>query len=211
MVVFIPFAPECVIQYHLEVQTVRIISGKWKGTPLYTPPGRETRPTGDRVKEALFSMIGPYFEGGVCLDLFAGSGALGLEALSRGMDFAVLVDRKSGDTIKRNVDRLNASANVKILPFHYEKVIKQLAGAYVFDLVFLDPPYALGLLPSVMATLVERRLLRNKAIVVAEMERNTISPAVPSLELVKCQDYGVTRVCIYQMTGHHEGEWEARR
>ncbi len=156
-------------------------------------------------------MIGPYFEGGVCLDLFAGSGALGLEALSRGMDFAVFVDRKSGDTIKRNVDRLNATSVVRLMPFHYEKAIRQLIGAYMFDLVFLDPPYAEGLLPSAMTWLVKGQLLRDGAIVVAEMDRATPSPEIPSLELVKCQDYGGTRVCIYQKVQQQEEEVEVLR
>ncbi len=177
---------------------MRIIAGRWKGSPLNAPPGKQTRPTGDRVKEALFSMIGPYFTGGKCLDLFAGSGALGLEALSRGMDFAVFVDIKSGTIIRSNVERLRAEQMAKIIPLHYEKAIKRLSGDDVFDLVFLDPPYALGVLQMALSSLVEHQLLSDGATVVAEMDRSTPIPVIASLELVKSNEYGATRICIYK-------------
>ncbi len=186
------------LQYLVRGRGVRIIAGKWKGTPLAAPPGRHTRPTGDRVKEALFSMIGPYFAGGRCLDLFAGSGALGLEALSRGIEFAVFVDVKSASIVRRNVQRLQAEEAVQVLPVHYEKALRRFDGEDKFDLVFLDPPYALGVLPGVMHTLVERRLLRDGATVVAEMDRATPAPEAPGLRLDKCGEYGATRVCIYR-------------
>ena len=84
---------------------MRVVSGVCKGRPLKAVPGNTTRPTTDKVKEALFNMIGPYFEGGIGLDLFAGSGGLGLEALSRGLDKVVFVDRdtKAIQTIHENI------------------------------------------------------------------------------------------------------------
>lgn len=89
--------------------TVRVVSGSAKGRPLKSVPGSGTRPTTDKVKEAVFSMIGPYFEGGAVLDLFAGTGGLGIEALSRGMESAVFVDMepKSIDTIRANLKATN--------------------------------------------------------------------------------------------------------
>lgn len=177
---------------------MRVIAGNWKGNPLLAPPGRTTRPTGDRVKEAIFSMIGPYFQGGKCLDLFAGSGALGLEALSRGMEYSVFVDLRSIATVARNVERLRAEELCTLLPMNFETALKKLSGTYEFELVFLDPPYALGLLPKAMALLTRHSVLAVGATVVTEMDSSTTEPIVPGLNFVKCSDYGDTKVCIYR-------------
>jgi 16S rRNA (guanine966-N2)-methyltransferase len=122
---------------------MRIIAGKWRGRTIETPPGVATRPTADRVREALFSMLVSRlgtFEGLRVADLFAGSGALGFEALSRGAAFATFVenDSKAAAIIRRNAEKLSAAAQV-------------LAGSATalprsdpFDLIFADPPYAPG-------------------------------------------------------------------
>lgn len=122
---------------------MRVVSGSAKGRPLKAVPGTGTRPTTDKVKEALFSMIGPYFDGGVALDLFAGSGGLGIEALSRGMDKAVFIDMesKSIDVIKENLRKTGLEGQAEVFRNDAGRALKALAkrGA-LFDAVFLDRP-----------------------------------------------------------------------
>ena len=131
---------------------MRIIAGQWRGRPLVAPQGQDTRPTADRVREALFSMLASRlgsFEGLQVADLFAGSGALGLEALSRGAAHCVFVenDRRAIDAIRANLAALGASGDV--LP----RSAEHAALPVPVDLAFLDPPYGSGLAPAVLSKL----------------------------------------------------------
>jgi len=131
---------------------VRIIAGQWRGRPLVTPQGQDTRPTADRVREALFSMLASRigsFEGLRAADLFAGSGALGLEALSRGAAHCVFVenDRRAVEAIRANIAALGASGEV------LARSAEHAALPAPVDLAFLDPPYGSGLAPAVLAKL----------------------------------------------------------
>jgi len=131
---------------------MRIIAGRWRGRPLVAPPGDSTRPTADRVREALFSMLASRlgsFEGLQVADLFAGSGALGLEALSRGAAHCIFVenDRRAADAIRANIAALGASAEV------LARSAEHSALPAPADLAFLDPPYGSGLAPAVLARL----------------------------------------------------------
>lgn len=166
---------------------------------MATAKGTATRPTGDRVKEAIFSMVGPFFQGGVCLDLFAGSGALGIEAISRGMERAVFVDTASADTVTANVVTLRIEAESTIWRMSYDIALERLAAeGKRFELVFLDPPYKKELVPMCLQTLVQRNLLQPDATVVAEMDKLTATPAVAGLVLLREALYGMTKVCIYR-------------
>ena len=120
---------------------MRIIAGEARGRRLFAPEGDETRPTADRVREALFNIIRAEVEDAAVLDLFAGSGALALEAISRGAKSAVLCDRspKAVQAIRRNVDLMRAGDKTAILPGDWQKALS--AGGGKFTLVFLDPPY----------------------------------------------------------------------
>jgi 16S rRNA (guanine966-N2)-methyltransferase len=124
---------------------LRIIAGEWRGRPLDAPAGQGTRPTGGRVRETLFSMLTSRlgsFEGLRVADLYAGSGALGLEALSRGAAFATFVetDRAAAGAIRRNAEGLGAAERVRILGGS----ALALPASDPFDLIFADPPYASG-------------------------------------------------------------------
>lgn len=124
---------------------MRIIAGQWRGRPIEAPPGRATRPTADRVRETLFSMLASRlgsFEDLRVADLFAGSGALGLEALSRGAAFATFVERDTATAtvIKRNAEKLGASDRARILGGS----ALALPQSEMFDLILADPPYAPG-------------------------------------------------------------------
>ena len=123
---------------------MRVISGSAKGTILYSLQGSTTRPTLDRVKEALFNIIQNEIIDAQVLDLFAGSGALGIEALSRGAKFAVFSDKsiQSVDIIKKNIEKTHLKEKAKIIKGNYLNILKECEEQYQFDLIFIDPPYA---------------------------------------------------------------------
>lgn len=121
---------------------MKIVSGIYGGRPLKTLEGKTTRPTSDKVRGAIFNMIGPYFEVGRVLDLYAGSGGLSIEAVSRGMSSAVLVerDRKAQTIVAENIQMTKEVGKFQLLKMDAERALEQVSGE--FDLVFLDPPYA---------------------------------------------------------------------
>ncbi|PZE22500.1 16S rRNA (guanine(966)-N(2))-methyltransferase RsmD [Paenibacillus xerothermodurans] len=181
---------------------MRVISGTAKGRPLKAVPGTGTRPTTDKVKEAIFSMIGPYFDGGQVLDLFAGTGGLSIEALSRGMDRAVLtdVDKKSVETIRHNLQVTGFTEQAEIYRNDAARAIRALSKRQVrFDMVFLDPPYRLKVLQDLMLQLDEADMLTNTAIVVLEHDAEDVySQPIGRLRWTRRAEYGDTAVTIYK-------------
>ena len=149
---------------------MRIITGKARGTKLQTLAGEATRPTAERTKEAVFSIINFDIAGARVLDLFAGSGQLGLEALSRGAKSAVLNDssREAAAIIRANAEKTRLADACEILSTDWQPVLRRFANKETFDLVFLDPPYAGGFLPKVLAKMIEWNLLSNGAVIVCE-------------------------------------------
>lgn len=153
---------------------MRIISGKNRGTKLYTLDGLDTRPTLDRVKEPLFSILNFYIADSVVLDLFAGSGALGLEAISRGAKEAVLCDnsKKAIHIIEQNVEKTSTNSKVKIINSDYLNALENLKmQQYKFDIVFLDPPYNMNYVEKASQRIVEFSLLNKNGIIVIETDR----------------------------------------
>ena len=148
---------------------MRIITGSARGVSLFTLPGESTRPTAERTKEAVFSMIQFDIEGRKVLDLFAGSGQLALEALSRGAAQAVLCDnsREAVNIIKKNAEKSRLIDKCKIYASDAKTLIGRL-GEERFDIVFLDPPYALKTIPSVLSLLIENNRLKQTTIIVCE-------------------------------------------
>ena len=149
---------------------MRIITGKARGTKLQTLAGEATRPTAERTKEAIFSMINFDIAGARVLDLFAGSGQLGLEALSRGAKSAVLNDssREAAAIIRANAEKTRLNDSCEILSTDWQPVLRRFSGREKFNLVFLDPPYAGGFLPKVLAKMIEWDLLSDGAVIVCE-------------------------------------------
>ena len=149
---------------------MRIITGKARGTKLQTLAGEATRPTAERTKEAIFSMINFDIAGARVLDLFAGSGQLGLEALSRGAKSAVLNDssREAAAIIRANAEKTRLVDSCEILSTDWQPVLRRFSGRETFGLVFLDPPYAGGFLPKVLAKMIEWDLLADGAVIVCE-------------------------------------------
>lgn len=147
---------------------MRIITGSARGAKLITLPGEATRPTAERTKEAVFSMIQFDIEGRKVLDLFAGSGQLALEALSRGATSAVLCDssREAADIIKKNAEKTGLADRCKILVVDANAAIARFNDK--FDLIFLDPPYALKLIPGVLTKMLASSILKPTTIIVCE-------------------------------------------
>jgi 16S rRNA (guanine966-N2)-methyltransferase len=173
---------------------VRIVAGAWRGRRLVAPAGRDTRPTSDRVREAVFSILGP-IDGAAVLDLFAGSGALAFEALSRGAAHATLVERAPAaiKAIEANVQALRADVDLRRRDVRaFVRDASAAGGPY--DLVFLDPPYrdAAGLGPQLDLT----PLLAPGARVVSESDRRE-PLALPGLAVADERRYGDTLIRIH--------------
>jgi 16S rRNA (guanine(966)-N(2))-methyltransferase RsmD len=181
---------------------MRVISGSAKGRPLKAVPGMSTRPTTDKVKEALFSMIGPYFAGGQALDLFAGTGGLGIEALSRGMDKAIFVDieKKSIEVIRENLQATGLTEKAEVYRNEASKALKALAKRKAkFDLIFLDPPYRLKIIEDLLALMEEGRLFAQGATVVIEHDAKDVYEGDTSkLTWIRRADYGDTAITLYR-------------
>ena len=178
--------------------SLRVIAGRYGGRRLVAPPGTSTRPTADRVREALFSILGSAVEGARVLDLFAGSGALGIEALSRGAASATFVDRlpTAIKAVRANLETLHIRG-AEVLPIDARAHLRSASQAgRQYDLVFLDPPYrdaaTLGrelaeALPGVLAP---------DALVVSESDRRTPLDLTP-LSLTDERRYGDTLIRIH--------------
>ncbi|WP_332262381.1 16S rRNA (guanine(966)-N(2))-methyltransferase RsmD [Paenibacillus sp. GSMTC-2017] len=181
---------------------MRVIAGVARGRALKAVPGTNTRPTTDKVKEAIFSMIGPYFDGGTVLDLFAGTGGLGIEAWSRGADKIILVDKEktSIDIIRLNVKTAGAESAVEIYRNDAERALKALSKRDLkFTLVFLDPPYRMTEMDKLMNELAETDMLDPDALVVVEHDASFRYPEeMTSFHQIKFAKYGDTAVTIYR-------------
>ncbi len=180
---------------------MRIVAGEWKGRVLCAPNGGDvTRPTSDRVRESLFSILLPRLGGARALDLFAGSGALALEALSRGADFAVLCDRDKNacEATLRNIDALGARDRTLLLRMDAIDALSVLAQkGERFDVIFLDPPYRAGLMPDVMQAIARGGLLARDGVIVAE--RASIEPPgqIPGYAVAMQRRYGAAILTFY--------------
>ena len=176
---------------------MRIIAGSRKGARIFAPKGLETRPTGDRVREAVFNLVGPV-DGAEVLDLYAGSGAMGLEALSRGAGRVTFVesDREAADTILRNLDKLQLEGAVVLREDAGRRLATDAAGGRRYDLVLIDPPYSMlaRTLPT-LATYLPAVVAENGIAVVESDARDE-----PDLPLPKrtSRRYGAARVTVFE-------------
>ncbi|WML43587.1 16S rRNA (guanine(966)-N(2))-methyltransferase RsmD [Neobacillus sp. PS3-40] len=180
---------------------MRVVSGICKGRALKSVPGNTTRPTTDKVKEAMFNMIGPYFDGGMGLDLFAGSGGLGLEALSRGLEKVIFIDRevKAIQTIHENIKACHFEEKTEVFRNDADRALKALIKREIkFDFIFLDPPYKKQQLVSLMQKIDEHSLLHNNGIILCEHSHDVDLPQeVGRFSLIRHEKYGIIAVSIY--------------
>lgn len=181
---------------------MRIIAGTARSRTIEAPRGRDTRPTLDRVRENLFNILQNRVRGAAVLDLFSGSGALALEALSRGAARAVLVDRdRAAHAVEKlNADRLGFADRARILLCDWQQAVDGLqAAGEKFDLIFLDPPYAMGEMPHVTARLIP--LLAEDALVVVEHEAAAPPETAPGYALCDRRKYGYVGISFFQVEG----------
>lgn len=179
---------------------MRVIAGKWKGRTLVAPTGTVARPTTDRVKESMFSMMGiGGFSHGCVLDLFAGSGALGLEALSRGADRAVFVDESvvSLRAVKENLKRVDALLCADVWRADWRKGISRLAEAnQEISWVFLDPPYPKNLWEQALSN-IGQQLLVTEGIVCEHPKTKVLPDEIDMFSIWKHKVYGDIAISIY--------------
>lgn len=177
---------------------MRVVAGTFGGRPLKTLDGKITRPTTDKVKGAIFNMIGPYFDGGRVLDLFSGSGSLAIEAISRGMDEAVLVERnrQAQAIITENIKMTKAQNQFHLLKMDANKAIGVLKGP--FDLVLLDPPYAKEEVIKNITDLEDAGLLSEEVMIVCESDKAVDLPEeISHFGIWKQKTYGISKVTVY--------------
>lgn len=184
---------------------MRIVAGTHRSRVIDAVEGNQTRPTTDKIKEAIFSRIGPYFDGGMMLDLFAGSGNMSFEAISRGMKSSVLCDvnTKAIRTIQQNCRKLQMDEHCEIWRMDYHQALKRVKElSYTFDFVYLDPPYKKQQIAEILQYMVDQNLLNEGADIVCEsLKEDVFEDAYGSLIKLKDVTYGITRITYYQNRG----------
>ena len=179
---------------------MRIIAGEMRGRQLKTVEGMQTRPTSDKVKGAIFNVLGDKVLEARVLDLFAGTGNLALEALSRGSHDAVLVEksRDAHHVIRKNIEQMGVSHKTRLLLLDAFKYINSHPEE-IFDLIFLDPPYREGLALKVISTLKEHSCLAPDGVIVVETAKDEdLDGDIYPFEIRKTGEYGDTRVWYLQ-------------
>jgi len=178
---------------------MRVISGTARGTALFPPHGDKTRPTSDFVKENLFNIMMDDVRGAKFLDLFAGSGAVGIEALSRGAVSATFVDisQKCIDLTKRNLEKTRLKDKAIVIKGDVAATIKKLANQK-FDIIFLDPPYDENLARKALRQICEQDILEDAGYIILEMDRNADMPEVDELVSFKEKEYSSTKLVFLE-------------
>ncbi|GLC87572.1 16S rRNA (guanine(966)-N(2))-methyltransferase RsmD [Lysinibacillus piscis] len=188
---------------------MRVVAGERKGMPLKAIAGNTTRPTTDKVKESIFNIIGPFFDGGIALDLFAGSGGLGIEALSRGAEHAIFVekDAKAFQVLQENIKKCRYEEQTELFRIDAKRAVKALVKRDIcFHLVFLDPPYHQQEYYDFVQTLVEQGKVQEAGTIVCEHAKEIALPNhFGHFELWRQETYGGTIISIYRC-GEKEGE-----
>ena len=180
---------------------MRVISGLLKGRNIKGYDIEGTRPTMDRVKESLFGIIQNNLKDSVCLDLFCGSGNLGIEAISNGSKFCYFVDNniKAIKVVEENVNNLNIKNNVKLLNFDYKKSLKYFyENGIKFDLIFVDPPYDYHVIEKVIKYVDEYDLLNDNGLLILEFEKESLEETYGNLKLIKSKKYSWKYIYIYK-------------
>lgn len=181
---------------------MRIIAGKARGRKLIPPATMETRPTLDRVKEAMFSIIQGYVPDAVVIDVFAGTGSLGLEAASRWAKEVYLIDKSSVTfpLLKQNVENLKFTDFCTALNKDSYEVLRDFGRKNkVFDLIFIDPPYCKEMIPEAMKIIKENNLLSENGVIVTKIDSiEEIYEGNENIKLTQSRRYGNTTVCLYK-------------
>lgn len=185
-----------------QVALMRIVAGKARGHPLLGPRSANIRPTADRVREAVFNILGQWMDGWSVLDLFAGTGALSLEAISRGARRAVMVDqnKEAVRLCRTNAAALGFQDQVEILALPVDRALAQLQRAgEQFELIFADPPYAFRAGQQLLEAIASARLLAGQGILCLEHNKRESAPEHPELSRTGQRRFGDTVVSIYRV------------
>ena len=186
---------------------MRIISGTARGRTLVAPPGEKTRPTQDKVRESLFNIIRWDVMDAHVLDLFAGTGALSLESLSRGAKSAVMIDtdRAACEAIRKNIAACRMEEKARLIPRDYRQAMDQLAQEkHRFDVVFLDPPYRMENTGEMCAALYDKGLLAKAFLLVVEHKRGLAPLVDERFEAFDQRDYGDTQITFLRSAAREE-------
>lgn len=179
---------------------MRVVSGKYKRLLLKGYEEDGIRPTKDSVKESVFAMISPYLDNSVFLDLFAGTGSIGIEGLSNSSKEAYFVDNSKVaiDIIKTNTSKLNISDKIKVINDDYAKALKRFSENNVkFDVIFVDPPYGVIKIERILNKIISSNVLNDNGIIVVEYENELLLDSYEDLELIKERKYGKTYIRVY--------------
>jgi len=182
---------------------MRVIAGLYKRRQLKAVPGAGTRPTTDKNKESLFNIIGPYFDGDTVLDLFGGSGALGIEAMSRGAGKLYVFDKdfKAFKTIRENIQSLGIE-DARVMKMDYRKALAYLDEEEVgLDLVFLDPPYGMAVNHDIVERLKANGRLNEGSVIVVEDHVESAETFDDLMDVTRDVTYGITRLQILTYKG----------
>lgn len=187
---------------------MRVIAGSARGIPLKTLEGKNTRPTLDRVKESLFSILLPWLEDGIVADFFSGSGSLCIEALSRGAKKAYLIEHHPAAVkiIRENLQRTKVGERAVILQTDFRAGASQLAAASVkADILFVDPPHAGEMATQALTLIDDLHILEKSGIIVVEHHTDReMPPQVGSLEKTRTKKFGNTTLSFYQRSDESE-------
>lgn len=181
---------------------MRVVAGTYGGRRLKSLSGDQTRPTSDKVKGSIFNMIGPYFDGGVVLDLFSGSGSLAIEAVSRGCFAAVCVEKsfQAIKVIEENIEITKEKEKFSVLKADADHALTQFGQQNKsFDYIFLDPPYAKQKIVAQVERMLELELINPEGLIICEIDVKVQLPdEIPGLSLYKRKTYGTTEIVIYE-------------
>ncbi len=186
---------------------MRIIGGQARGRAIIAPAGDKTRPTQDYVRESLFNIIRWDLEGARVLDLFAGTGAMSLEAVSRGAKSAVMIDmdRAACDCIKKNMETTRLKEHCRLIPRDYKQALRSLqAEKAEFDVVFIDPPYRMENTGEMCAELYDKGLLSADCMILVEHRRGMAPLIDPRFEAYDQRNYGDTQVTFVRIARREE-------
>jgi 16S rRNA (guanine(966)-N(2))-methyltransferase RsmD len=183
---------------------MRIVGGEKKGFRLKGPYIEKVRPAMDKVKDSLFSMLYPLEMSELeVLDVFAGTGSIGLESLSRGCKYALFIEanRIMAKNIKDNIEFLNYTSKAKVFSKDFRIALRMLhKNKEKFDIIFSDPPYNLGLVNEFLKTLEKYNVLKENGLLIMEIDKNELPNIPPNLKIMKERSYGRTNILIFQQT-----------
>lgn len=176
---------------------MRIIGGKARGTKLYTLEGPTTRPTLDRVRESVFNIIQNYIQDSIFLDLFSGSGAIGLEAVSRGAQKAILCDKskEAVNIIKKNIEKTHLSEQIEVYNMDFQELIKRLKQH--IDIIYIDPPYQTDYIQNALKMLQNNEFITHETTIILETDdERRILEQVKDLkyEIIDQRKYGIAHI-----------------